>query len=403
MRLQDPTFTGKLAKDMGEQEFTSLIRSFEEKAGITDTKRPVDSRSVSIERMERVTFRDLQSQMVGQATIIAEGRIVRMNAFYCEPLSCVPTHRMNSYIRRFASWRAPLWTEISLVQTVRDQAQKNIVSASPLPSQPILTDLKMTLGTAALSQNLKIAASRMSTAEETIEAARPTNPLFGGVSTPSDSHDVPLSGLQPSLPQAAAGPSAGTDLYSKFIGGLHASQPSRIEYEQTARSFLALQLEKPGPVSLWDEFMNMSFVGIDLCAEPTATMDMATMTIGLIGLAGIRGRFRRDGKLPPYLPLSWTAKKALDNDLRDSDWADVLGADVPQGDDFFAQFGAPLSDDDAPPEPTYMASARRHDFDDHGLPLDDPDGEDEEGTDGMGDGSIQPLADEIMKLLDQDD
>jgi intracellular multiplication protein IcmO len=392
MRLQDATFTGKLAREMGEQEFTALIRGFEEKTGIFDTKRSVDSQNISVERQERVTFRDLQSQTVGQATIIAEGRIVRMNAFYCEPLSCVPTHRMNSYIRRFAAWAPPRFSSINLVRVENDQGAKSIAPAATggglrTPGMPAVK---------APEVNSSGAAAQVA---DKMEKAKPASPIFSARQVPDDLQPVKLTPATAAMKRSSA---IGTDLYSMFVQSLKVSLDQRLEQDRTTESFIELQLSKPGPVNAWDEFLNLSYHGIRLCGEPAATMDLATMTIGLVGLAGIRGRFRRDGKLPPYLPQSWSTRRSLDHIVSDRDLSDAVGAESSL-DEILAGIGEPLGDEHSPPTPTYYEEDDRDPFASDGIP--DTDDEDE-SDDGFHPPVAfippPPLADEIDGLLDRD-
>ena len=388
MRLQDATFTGKLAREMGEQEFTALIRGFEEKAGIFDTKRSVDNQNINVERQERITFRDLQSQTVGQATIIAEGRVVRMNAFYCEPLSCVPTHRIDSFIRRFAAWAPPRFSNISLIRVEGDTVARGITPAAEKKA-PI--------------QIAKAPAGRLDNATDTVaakmQASRPANPIFPAQQVPADLQSVKLT---PAPATANGSSSTGTDLYSMFVQGLKVSLDQRLEQDRTTESFIELQLARPGPVNAWDEFLNLSYHGIRLCDGPAATMDLATMTIGLVGLAGIRGRFRRDGKLPPYLPQSWSSRRSLDHIVSDRDLSDAVGAESSL-DDIFTAIGEPLVDDDRMPTPTYYETGERDPFESEGIvETDDEEDVEDSSQPPVTFVSPPPLADEIDGLLDRE-
>jgi hypothetical protein len=405
MRIQDPTFTGKLAKEQGDNVYASLVRSFEEKTGMFDRKRSVDSPNFSIERMDRVSFQDLQSQRVGQATMIAEGKVVRINAFYCEPLSCVPKHRMISNIRRFASWRLPLAREITLEPleprksnhvrgeepSGRPAARKP--NASPAAPSPVSKGVGAPSRAAAAEKNNDFAASIANTSSK--------SPLFA---TPAAARAPGNATSRPAVPSGVQAQTAPAfDPYVTFIDGLKASQEMRMDHERTCREFLNLQVERPGPVSVFDEFAYLSYVGIDLCRSTRATMDFGTFTTGAICLAGIRGRFRKDGKLPPFLPRSWTTRRSLDEEINSPDWDETVGAEAAFRFDNLPGLAVPLGENDYMPVPSYMKARRPADQESDMLPDEDPDGEPEDGEALItGSQSMSSLDDELRRLLDRD-
>lgn len=398
MRLQDPTFTGKLARDMGEQEYTSLIRSFEEKRGMLESKRSVDTPNVSIERMERVTFRDLQSQKVGQATMIAEGKVVRINAFYCEPLSCVPTHLITSRIGRFASWRLPFLSEIILVPEGQTAIAGGAAKPKHLASE---INTKNEAGRPAITgPQTAIVLPAVAAIEKRIQNAVPENPIFAPSTPAPEFREANLGPVSDSKPDRAA-PKGKMDLYEEFLSGLRASQASRIDMERTSRTFLGLQMQRTGVVPAWDEFLNLSYVGTAYARQPRATMDIGTMTLGLLCLAGIRIRYRRDGKLPPYLPKSWTSRRALQEQLSMDEIMNIPGAEADLEPNMFMATGRELTEYDEMPSPMYTAQ-----FDDRPEPLDELEGDGtEEGDDQVASSplsaEVPEINAELMGLLDR--
>jgi len=308
---------------------------------------------------------------------------------------------MNSFIRRFAAWPAPRFRDINVVRPDGVKKQSGLIAAGPKvdtnDQRAAAPPIRVRADESAVAAPAKIV--------ERLGSARPVKPLFSSTSIPDDFKVTKLTPAPSDPPSVPNSNFSGTDLYSLFVQGLLASLEHREEYDRTTESFTEIQLAKPGAVNAWDEFMNLSYHGIRLCSEPAAPMDLATMTIGLVGLAGIRGRFRREGKLPPYLPASWSAKRSLTQIATDMDLSEAVGAET-NIDDFFGSMGNPLSDEDEMPEATYYDEQTRDPFVSDGLE-DDDESEEEEAGEYQGTPitlpPVPPLADELDGLLDREE
>lgn len=346
MRIQDPQNTGAMAQAMASKTYAAIVGSFQTEKAIVREKRSVDSKDLRLEQMERVTFPDLQSQPPGGAHLIAEGKVIRMQVFYVEPLSCIRPERMLSTVRRLAGWPPPDPSQVVLVtkdghMPAKPRPPGHVPGDKPAGATPQNQGLpeKTTAGVMWRGQEANVPdltsaiyqrfAPNLNTKGQGPFVA-PRQPLFDGPDGDPDGWPdvLPPEGLDPNtrpLLPANSGSSA-TDPYNIWVQQLEASAERRQSSEAQLPSLVAEFSSFQGPIEIIHEFMHLLNVGMPIALRDESSIDLPAMVCGLISLCGVRAQNRRDSRTPPYVPMSWLPGEHRDGPMSDRDFEEVVGS-----------------------------------------------------------------------------
>ena len=364
MRIQDPKETGGLAISMASQSYAAIVSSFVTESAFLRKKRVIDDKNQRVDRIDRVSFIDLQSQPPGGAHLIAEGRVVNIQLFYVEPLSLIIPERSLSSVRRLAGWAPPEPSTIVLEtgrneqlpkQSVRDMpsqtsSPREIGSAMPATTRARIVARATHSENTSRSTGLpgqktatvtgKVDPIAPDTLRQNFSFGRPVPPgprddrLFGDdeISEPFDSNPPPsrrpdahdISSLLPTDGMATS-----ADPYNVWVQQLEASTESRLREEARMPELVREFSSYEGAIEVYHEFLHLMNVGMPLALSDDASIDLPAMLCGLVSLCGVRAQNRRDSRTPPYVPMSWMPGGHKDGPISDRDAREALGQHAP--------------------------------------------------------------------------
>lgn len=317
MKIQDVKTTGEFAIQTADKGIFGLTKAFERKpkvGGVTAD----DDRNYSIDVRNKLTFADLQAQSFGEATTIANGRVIRYKTFRPQPTKSIDSKKFRSlFVRRFMSWDYPSPADIAprdlvLPGSLDGANGREVVSRKGLNTP----EHQISLPGISQKPTMPGVPHYSMPVDSSVSLQTVAGPAFGVQSISQPVGRIKVPPKAPRAPLVGPPPGGNTDLngiITKILTGRE-ERAAKIENEMSATYYLLGQNENDAITPV----MELQAVAsrLQLAAlSPTGPLDAASAMMGSVIVSTVRLFNRRLHGKPPYVPAEWLIPGMDDADL----------------------------------------------------------------------------------------